>query len=140
MALQVAADLRKKEADATGNDLNNALIRIYDGTAPADVDSALGANTLLAELTFGADAFPVATDDGTDASITANTITGDSSADATGNASFFRVVDSAGTTTKMQGSCTIDGGGGDMTMGASVSITSGVAVNCTSFVYKRPQS
>lgn len=137
--VQLAASLRTIECDATGNDLNDAKIRIYDGTPPADVDSALSGNTLLAELTMGADAFGAASDDGTNATATANAITSDSSADNTGTASFFRVLNSAGTVTKMQGTVTATGGGGDMQL-STVSITAGGTVSCSSFLYRRPQA
>lgn len=137
MVAQIAASVRTAEADSTGNLLNNAKIRIYSGSAPADVDSA-ATGTLLAELTMGADAFGAASDDGTNATITANAITDDSSADATGTAGYFRVVDSAGTTTRMQGTVTGTGGGGDMEL-SNTAITAGGVVQCSSFLYRRPQ-
>jgi len=64
------------------------FIRIYSGTRPATGGAA---TTLLAELTFSATSFPAAAS----GLMTANAITDDSSANATGTASWFRVVDSA---------------------------------------------
>lgn len=55
-------------------------IRLYDGTQPTNPDTALGAQVLLAELPCSADAFG----DAASGTATANAITSDSSADATG--------------------------------------------------------
>jgi hypothetical protein len=76
------------------------LLRIYSGTVPTTADTALSGNTLLAELTFSATPFPAASS----GAMTANAITQDSSADATGTATFFRILKSDGTTVVLQGS------------------------------------
>ena len=55
---------------------------IYDGTQPADVDTALSGNTVLAELALSATAFGAAAS----GVITANAISDDASADNTGTA------------------------------------------------------
>jgi len=71
-----------------------AKLRFYSGTKPATADAALSGNTLLAELAltspdiFGAAASRV---------ITANAITTDVSADATGTCTFASFVTSGGT-------------------------------------------
>ena len=65
-------------------------IQIRSGTQPADADGA-AAGTLLATLTFEATAFGGADADGT---ATADTITGDASADNTGTATWARILDS----------------------------------------------
>jgi hypothetical protein len=102
------------------------LLRIYDGTRPADADTAVGAQVLLAELTMNATSFPAASS----GAMTANAITDDSSANATGTASWFRIVDSAG-------NAVVDGdvgtSGSDLNLN-TVSITSGVTVSVTSLV------
>jgi hypothetical protein len=56
----------------------------------------------------------------------------DSSADATGTAGHFRIKDSTGATTHLQGTVTATGGGGDMTL-SSTSITSGQVVAVDTF-------
>ena len=56
----------------------------------------------------------------------------DASADATGTAAHFRLYASDGTTCHMQGTVTVTGGGGDMTLD-NVSITSGQTITITSF-------
>jgi len=65
-------------------------IKIYDGTVPTDVGTALAGNTLLATLTC-TDPAAAAASSGV---LTFSTITDDSSADATGTATFFRITDS----------------------------------------------
>lgn len=70
------------------------LCRIYDGTQATDPDTAVGAQVLLAELTFSDPAFGAAADAAPGGRATANAITSDSSANATGTASWFRVLNS----------------------------------------------
>ena len=79
-------------------------IRIYSGTKPTNADSALSGNTQLAELVCASTPFSGFTDPGAgSARATFGAIANDTSADATGTATFFRILDSAGTTVKMQG-------------------------------------
>lgn len=101
-------------------------LKIYDGTRPTNADTAVGAQTLLAQLTMNVTSFPAAAS----GTMTANAITDDASADATGTASWFRIESSAG-------SAVIDG---DVATSASdlnlntVAITSGVTVSISSLV------
>ncbi len=86
---------RRNEAlDALRDNLANGKLRVYSGTRPTDADTTLGAAVLLAELTFGATAFPAASG----GVLTANAITQDSAADAGGTASFARLFEADGTT------------------------------------------
>lgn len=131
MALKFPAAFRSTRADTiTTRAGTSALLRIYDGTAPTDADTAVGAQVLLAELTCNATAFAPAASSGV---LTANAITQDSSANATGTAAWFRLLASNGTTVVMQGSVTATGGGGDLQL-VTTSITSGQPVQVTSFV------
>ena len=82
------------EAEALSTLANTGYIRIYDGTRPTNADTAVGAQVLLAELRFGADAFGAAVA----GVLTANAITADSSANAAGTASWARILQSDGTT------------------------------------------
>jgi hypothetical protein len=94
MALAFAVTLRNNMLDQIKTALDAgagaALIRIYDGTRLATGGTA---TTLLAELTC--------TDPSANAAatglLTFSTITQDSSANATGTATWFRMVDSAAT-------------------------------------------
>lgn len=87
----------------------NALVRVYSGAVPANVAASLGAAVQLGELACSS-TFALAPSGGV---ITANAITQDSAADATGTASFFRVLTSGGTP-KWQGTC---GGTAQSTVG-----------------------
>jgi hypothetical protein len=105
--------------------LNTGYLRIYSGTQPTNADAALSGNTLLAELTFGATAFGASAN----GVATANAITQDSAANATGTATFFRAFKSDGTTAVLDG--TVGTSGADLNLN-SVSIVSGGAVSVTS--------
>lgn len=113
-------------------------LRIYSGTAPADADAALSGNTLLAELVLSDPAFGAAADLNPGARATANAIADDTAADATGTASFFRIVDSDGTVI-MQGDVTATGGGGTLQL-ATVSIVANAVVKVTSLTFTVPES
>jgi hypothetical protein len=73
--------------------LNSGSLRIYDGTQPTDADTAITSQVLLAQLTLNATAFAAASS----GSKSANSITSDSSADATGTATWASLVTSGGT-------------------------------------------
>lgn len=115
------------------------VVNIYDGTEPADADAALSGNTLLASITLNDPAFGGATDNTPGAIAAANGLpVTDTSADATGTASFFRVLDSDSNVI-MQGDVTATAGGGDMEIN-STSIVAGAAVRITTFNATMPES
>lgn len=104
-------------------------IEIWAGTKPDDPTST-PTGTKLAELTLNDPSFPAATDAAPGGLLTANTISDDSSADASGTAAFFRAVDSAG-----NGVIEGDVGTGttaDLQMG-STSITAGATVSISAW-------
>ncbi len=107
---------------------NAALLRIYSGTQPATADTAVG-GTLLAELTMGTPSFGASDTEGV---VTAGAITQDSSANATGTAVYFRIVQSNGTTCVLDGACGTSGAELNL---VSTSITSGQPVQVTSLVW-----
>jgi hypothetical protein len=74
-------------------------LRIYAATRAVTTDTAVGAQVVLATLTFGATAFGAASN----GVATANSITQDSSADATDTASWFRIFNNGQTTAQMDG-------------------------------------
>jgi len=127
MALTIAVARKNAMLDAMLDSLNSGFLRIYSGTRPATPDTALSGNTLLAELTFGATAFAAATG-GTK---TANAIGADTSADATGTATFFRAFASNGTTAIVDGSV---GTSGTDAIINSTSIVASTTVSCSSMV------
>ena len=71
----------------------SGLLRIYDQTQPTNVATALGAQVLLAELALSATFAPAASA----GVLTASAITSDSSANATGTASWGTLTTSGGT-------------------------------------------
>jgi hypothetical protein len=116
------------QGDNLATRLNSGFLRIYDGTQPATADTAITTQVLLAELTFSATAAP-ATVNGL---ITFNAITSDSSANATGTPTWFRAVQSNGTTVVMDGSVGVSGAnlnltgltGGQIIIGGTVAVSS----------------
>lgn len=113
-----------------------ALIRIYTGAVPANVDDGVGGATLLAELTMSATAFGAATDANPGAIATANAITADASANATGTAGFFAIITQSGGTLVAMGS--VGTSGTDMIINTTA-ITAGSQVQCTSFTLTHPE-
>lgn len=131
--MRTAVARRNEMLDSVRDNLNTGFCRIYSGTRPTDADTALSGNTLLAQCTFNATFAPAASG----GVLTANAITGDSSADATGTATFARLFQSDGTTAFADISVTATGGGGELQL-STTSIVSGVAVSITSFTITAP--
>jgi len=104
----------------------SGFLIIYDGTQPTTVDTALGAQTVLATLPLSATAFGAAAS----GVITAAAITDDSSADASGTASWGSLTTSASARIV---DFTVGTSGTDMIID-SVSITAGQVVSVSSFV------
>ena len=110
----------------------NPVLRIYSGSVPGLVDDALGAQVILAELNMTNPAFGAAVDIAPGARATANAISDDTSANATGTASFFRIFDRQATAKAViQGSVSATGGGGVLELN-STAIQSGAIVRVTS--------
>lgn len=126
----ISAAAANAAANAVTALVNGGSLRIYSGTKPATPDTALSGNTLLAQLTFSATAFGSASN----GVATANAITDDSSADATGTASFFRAHNSSGTAV-FQGTCGTSNA--DLVL-SSTSISSGGTVSVSSLTYTQP--
>src|SRR3990167_1288332 len=103
-----------------------AVINIYDSTVPADADTALGAQVLLAQLTCSASVFASIVDDTPGAIATFDTITADASANATGTATFFRILTQDAGTVVAQG--TVGTASADLILN-TVAITSGSNVS-----------
>jgi hypothetical protein len=107
---------------------NNGYVRIYDGAQPADADTAVSTQVLLAELRFGATAFGTAVG----GVITANSITADSDANNTGTATWFRALASDGTTSVFDGS--VGTTNANMVI-ATTSIAQHQTVSCSSLTH-----
>lgn len=117
------------EADAFAALLDNGYIRFYDGTKPANANTAIGAQVLLAELRWNATAFGAAVA----GLITANAITSDSSANNNGTATWARFLKSNGTSVEMD--CTVGTGTNDIVLN-TVSIVAGAVVALSAFTYQ----
>lgn len=123
MAYGFAAGLRNARLDAITTFAGSAAkLRIYSGVRPATGGAV---TTLLAELTLGSPLAPAASG----GVLTLNAITGDTSADASGTATWARIVKSDGTT--FVADLNVGTSGSDINLNTT-SITAGVPVNVTS--------
>lgn len=130
MTTTASTTTRNAAADAITALAANGYLRVYSGTKPANPQTAITSQTLLAELRFGSTAFGAAS-----AGVaTANAITSDSSADADGTASWARILKSDGTTVLWDCDVTATGGGGDITF-ATVSFVAAAVIAITSLTY-----
>jgi hypothetical protein len=80
----------------------SAILRIYNGTPPANADTALSGNTLLAQGTLPSD-WMAAASAGAKAKTGTWTLTGQAGAGAGTAGTFWRLFDSTGTTCEAQG-------------------------------------
>ena len=125
MALSMSTTLRNDRLDRITAAVGaSGFLRIYSGTRPA-TGAAITGQVLLAELTLNATFAPSAAS----GVLTLNAITADASANATGTATWFRIVTSGG-------SFVMDGdvgtSGSDINLNTT-SIVSGANVSVTSF-------
>jgi len=128
MALQYSTAVRNAKLDAVETSIGtSAVLRLRTGSPPANCATA-DSGTVLATLNLPTDWMNAASG----GVKTLNGTWQDTSADATGTAGHWRLYASDGTTCGAQGTITVTGGGGDMTLD-SVSITAGQQVTITSF-------
>jgi hypothetical protein len=128
MALQYSTSIRNAQLDTVESTTGTApLLRILTGSPPADCATAQS-GTLLAEMTLPSDWMAAASSGSKAKSGTWQ----DTSANNTGTAGYFRIVDSGGSTCHVQGTVTATGGGGDMTLD-NTSIASGQSISISTF-------
>ena len=128
MALQYSVAVRNAKLDAVETAIGtSAVLKIRSGSAPANC-AAGDTGTVLATLSLPSD-WLAAASSGSKAK--AGTWE-DTSADAAGTAAHFRVYASDGTTCHMQGTVTVTGGGGDLTVD-NTSFGAGQAFTVSSF-------
>lgn len=125
MALKISAAAANAEINALTALLNTGFLRLYSGTRPATVAAAI-TGTLLASLPLSATAFG----GGASGVATANAITSDTAADATGTATHYRVFASDGTTAHIDGD--VSTSGSDLNLN-STAIQVGARVDVTSW-------
>lgn len=128
MAFQFSDTVRNAALDAIETAIGtSAILKIRTGAAPATCATA-DSGTVLATMNLPSDWMANASGD-------SKALLGtweDTSADSTGTAGHFRIYDSGGTVCHIQGSVTLTGGGGDMTLD-NLSINSAQDVKVTSF-------
>ena len=128
MALQFSVTVRNAQLDAFETAIGtSAVLKIRSGSVPATCATA-DSGTVLSTINLPSD-WMAAASSGSKALSGSWT---DASADATGTAGHFRLYASDGTTCHAQGTVTITGGGGDMTLD-NTSIATGQAVTVTGF-------
>ena len=117
-------------ADALCALANSGYFRVYEAPQPANADTALAGQKLLAELRFGAAVFGAAI-----AGVaTAAAMVADTNADDTGTAAWFRVLKSDGVTVVFDGTVGVNAGF-DWNMVNTASIVAGAKVEVTGLTY-----
>lgn len=128
MAFQFSTAARNAALDAIETTAGaSCILRIRTGSAPANC-AASRSGTVLATINLPSDWLAAASSGSKAKSGTWE----DTSADATGTAAHFEIMDSGGTTCHIQGTVTATGGGGDMTLD-NTSIAPGQTVTISSF-------
>lgn len=126
--VSLTAEAENAQADALARLLDNGSVKVYDGTVPTDVSTALSGNTLLATCALSATSAPAAVG----GVLTFNAISDDTSIDATGTATFYRTFKADGTTAVTQG--TAGTSGESMTL-ANTSLVAGGTLSISSFTH-----
>lgn len=130
MSRQYSTSLRNAMADVYESHIGTApILELRSGAPPANC-AAADSGTLLAQMTLPSDWM-------TGAASGSKSLSGtwqDLSANNAGTAGHFRIKDSTGTTCHDQGTVTITGGGGDMTLDNNV-LAAGQQVTITSFTF-----
>jgi hypothetical protein len=143
MATRIPGAGQDAALDAIGDradaDASPGLLRIYSGAQPADADDAASGD-LLCEITLNDPAFAAGSggSKALDAS-PALTDVGTALAGAGTDAGWFRIVDSDGSTTVVDGSITGTGGGGDIELD-NISIAEDQNVTITGYTLTIPAS
>lgn len=101
--MQYAVSIRDAQNNAIETDVGvSPIMRVYNGTAPANVAASLSGNTLLAEGTLPSD-WMAASSAGVKGKAGTWTLTGQTGASTGTAGTFFRIYASDGTTAKIQG-------------------------------------
>jgi hypothetical protein len=134
MTIQFAQTTAHAMLDAIETDIGaSPILYLRSGAQPATCATA-DSGTLIATIAMAADAFANAA---SWAKAIAATIS-DLSADNAGTLGHWRIKTSGGTT-KLQGSITATGGGGDMTVD-NTNVTAGQQIDVTSFAINFPSA
>lgn len=111
-------------------------IKIFTGSPPANCEAA-DSGTLLSTLNLSATAFPASATNASPrgAKATANAVSDDTNAAATGTAGYFRGYDNSGTLCVIQGNCGTSGA--DMILNTT-SIVAAATISVTSWTVTLP--
>ena len=129
---QLAYATCNAQADAFATLCDNGYIRIYDGTQPANANTAITTQNLLATLRFAATAFGAASN----GVITAASIAS-VTASASGTATWFRVLKSDGTTVVYDGNVATSSA--NMVV-PTTTVVSGLGVSISSLTHTVPRA
>ncbi len=130
MAVQLSTTLRNARLDQIETTVGtSAVLKIRTGAQPVSVATA-DSGTVVATLSLPTDWMGAAAN-GTKAK---SGTWEDSTADATGTAAHWRLYQSDGTTCHAQGSVTVTGSGGDLTVD-NVSFSSGQSFTITAWTF-----
>jgi len=128
MAIQLSVAVRNARLDALETAIGaNAKLKIRSGSLPSNCAEA-DSGSVLATIDLPSDWMAAASNGSK--SMSGSWV--DTAADATGTAEHFRIYASDGTTCHLQGTITMTGGGGDMTLD-NTSIAVGQSITITSF-------
>ncbi len=128
MAIQLSVAVQNARLDALETAIGaNAKLKIRSGSAPSNC-AAADSGTVLATIDLPSDWMAAASNGSK--SMSGEWV--DTAADATGTAGHFRIYASDGTTCHLQGTITMTGEGGDMTLD-NTSIAVGQSITITSF-------
>lgn len=127
MALQYSVAVRNAQLDQVESVIGaSAKLQIRTGAPPANC-AAANSGSLLLEIALPSDWMNAA---GSGSKTKLGTWSG--AATGSGTAGHFRVFDNAGTTCGIQGTITVTGGGGDMTLD-STSVTAPQVITINTF-------
>ena len=115
-----------------------SLLRVYEGVKPVDVDTAIGAQTLLVEFELPVSFFAAAVDANPGAIAVGDVDNiATTPAAATGTAAFFRIINRNGDAV-FQGTVTAVSGGGDVEI-SSTSIIAAIDVTVVTLNLGMPE-
>jgi len=138
MSLQYGVTLRNAQLDAIESTIGTSpKLQLRSGAPPANC-AAAASGTLLCEMTLPSD-WLAAASSGSKAKSGTWSGTGDAGAGSGTAAAHWRLLDSSGTTCHAQGTVTVTGGGGDLTLD-NTSIASGQAVAISSWSFAAANS
>lgn len=135
MAVKISVAVRNAMLDAIESTIGaSAVLKLRTGSPPTNISDA-DSGTVVATMSLPSD-WMAAASGGSKA------LTGtwqDTSADSAGTVGHFRVYASDGTTQHIQGTVTITGSGGDMTLDNNV-VASGQQITITTFTLTAPNA